>query len=1034
MSDLTSQRSQADTATALVFAFGEFELDESRWELRHRGAVLDVPPKVMKTLALLVRNRDRVVSNEELLGTLWCDVTVTEASLLKSIRIARKVLGDDGDSQRYIRNTRGRGYRFVADVRVVRESADGRPWPPSELPGPVEDGFFGREGELEVLCQGLERALSGRSSFFLLSGEAGTGKSSLVERLVERALPRGIRAVTGRASEDGGAPELRPWIQVALALSEGESDRSLEPVGRFFGGSGPEQSPTWPLLRSEAARFRFFDAIASFLQERSRRTPLLIVLEDLHAADALTLALAGFLAREMVSSRIVWVGTARLDAPPVVAEALSRLTREASTLSLSGLPPRGTGELLSRRLGMQLDGRAVDRIHRITEGNPLFVVEVARKLSTAGALRAGFEQIEIPERVAEIVRARMEALGPEVQAVLGIAAVIGRDFDVPLLCRVSGEPMGDVVKRIETAMERRVVSRIAGSVGGCRFAHTLFREVLYDAMGLATRADVHARVAETLEAWSLVGEETPAAVLAHHHFRAALGGRSSKAARYARAAGDAALGTYAYEDATRHYEQALDTLDPVTERTEGCDAWNALGHARRLLGDTERAEACFRKAGSIARGIDDPIRMARAALGFAAVRPETGAVNREVIRVLDEVAIRLDGSGSGSPDGEERELESMVLARLSTCRALAGDAEAGDRLGQRALMLARASGRPLPLARALQARHWGPLWKPGRVRDRLAIAEEMVALCRAAGDAQLENEGRIAEITDLLELGRRDDLDRAVLEYARVAKASQDAGALCNARVFDTTLAMVEGRFAEAERFAEEALSLGLRISEGSARNYYAAALCWIRLQQGRAAEIEPLLRAGVEAESGSALLSSVLARIHAETGELELARAELAELTKNGLSDLRDDWAAFPVLAHLAAVSEALGDASRARIVEERLDPHALFHAVLGPAILYLGPCTFSLGLCALTRGALDEAVNLFERARDDAGKMRAAPSSAAADYHLASALLRRAQRGDTERAELLAGAALSSAGELGMRGLQTRADALLRRMDSRS
>src|SRR5687767_2369553 len=98
----------------MIYVFDEFELDEEQWELRSRGTVIDVPPKVMELLLLLLRHRERVVSNDELLSELWPGVRVTEASITKSIRIARQILGDDGEAQRLIKTSRGRGYRFVA--------------------------------------------------------------------------------------------------------------------------------------------------------------------------------------------------------------------------------------------------------------------------------------------------------------------------------------------------------------------------------------------------------------------------------------------------------------------------------------------------------------------------------------------------------------------------------------------------------------------------------------------------------------------------------------------------------------------------------------------------------------------------------------------------------------------------------------------------------------------------------------------------------------------------------------------------------
>lgn len=1019
-----------DASSGVTFAFGDFEFDEERWELRRAGAAVDVPPKAMQTIGMLLRNRDRVVSNEELLGTLWFDVAVTEASLLKAIRIARKVLGDDGDAQRIIRTKRGRGYRFVADVRETRPRRSVLPPPPwAGADEPVRsDPFLGRSAELAELRGALARALDGRGSFVLLSGDAGTGKTRLAEVFVASATELGARVLWGRTSEAGGAPELWPFVQIARSLSppgEPIAGASLEDMARLASSHG-EPSSAWPLFQDEAARFRFFDAIAFRIRRQAEQGPLVLVLEDLHGADAATLALLAFLAREIADAGVVLVGTFRPEEGIATTDSMARLVREARSIALSGLSAEDSRELLAYFTGARVDAAFAARVHRITEGNPLFIEEIARLSSSAPRQ---LEATEIPERVAEIVRGRLRALGEDTRELLSIAAVIGRDFDVPLLERASGLSKNAVFLRLEPALARRIVTHRVGSMGECQFAQALFRDVLYEDLGIARRAEVHRAVAEALEAWAFAGEEPPVALLSHHFFRAALGGGSEKAARYAVAAGDAALRAFAYEDAARHYEQALEasrsdtSLDPVR-----ADISTSLGHALRLSGDFPRASACFERSVELSRALGDAVRIARAALGFAAVHPETGSVNHEVIRLLEEVGQRLDRIPPDAAEASEaRELESMVLARLSTSVSLAGQVERADDYGERALVHARSSGRPLALSRALQARHWGSAWKPGTARERLAMAEEMIALARAGGDASLGSEGRIGEITDLLELGRRDGFDLAVAEYARAAETHRDSSALYNVRLFDTTIALLEGRFEEAERLAQVALPIGARLFEDNARNFFTAQLFWIRFEQGRARELEGLLRASVDSASGSSLLGSVLARLNAEAGEEDVARADLDHVARRDFADIRDDWATLATFTHLSAACEALGDGARARLIHERLVPHATSHAVLGPAIVYLGPVSLALGLCSLACGAVDEAVAWLERAKAHGERMRALPTVARIEYHLAAALARRDADRDAERSRLAAASAFDVAGRLGMTLLAARARALI-------
>lgn len=1029
--------SRFDERAPVSLAFGDFEFDEERWELRQAGVAVAVPPKVMQTLGILLRNRDRLVTNEELFAALWPDVVVTEASLAKSIRIARRVLGDDGNAQTFIKTTRGRGYRFVAPVRELGPRRSTRPPPqpgePSEDEGwTLDPPFIGREAELRELRGALHRAFGGRGTVVLVQGDVGTGKTRLVESFTENAVARGARVVFGRCCEEGGAPELWPWRQIVrnLVVRDEARPEASTPFASELGRT--EDAPNdFSALRTEAARFRFFDSIATAIRRAAEEAPLVLVIEDLQSSDGASLALARFLARELAGDAVVLIGTYRpseLEAGTEFSESIARLVREARTLTLRGLTEEETAKFLEATFGAAAERALASKVHRVTEGNPLFLCEVARQIRTD--LPQG--EIELPGRIVEVIRGRLDSLSSETRHLLSQASVIGREFDLPVLERVSELDRRAVVALLEPALDRRIV--VAGATpGGCRFAHTLFRDVLYDGTGIAERAALHLRTGAALEALSPAGTEVPAAQLAHHFRMAAGGSASSKAAKYAMEAGNQALRSFAFSEAVRYFDMALEALrlgagdEPLVLET-----LTSLGNAHRLAGNYAGARVAYDRALGIARERRDAAGIARAALGFAQVHPETGNVNREAIQLLREVVSILESS-PGAESTETQNLLSMVLSRLATSSAFAGRTADAEQQSGRALEIARAQGEPHALARALEARHW-VLWRPGTAVERLAIAVEMLELGRSSLDASFTTEARVCEITDLLELGRRDAFDHAVAQYEHTARLSRDSNALYNVRIFETTRSLLEGHFEAAERTAEEALPVGAKIFLDNARNFYSAEILWIRLEQGRAHEIVDVYRAYFASEPASPLLQSTIVRLLAEIGDRDATRAELdAVFPREGL-ELREDWSLLPTLAHLAVACDLLEDGERARVVRTLLAPFDGSHAVLGPAVVYLGPVAFYIGLCDSASRALDDAVLAFERASYESERVGARAAASRIDYHLSRTLARRRRPEDATRALEVGRRSSSTSRELGMAEIARRAEELCARLERSS
>jgi DNA-binding SARP family transcriptional activator len=272
--------------------------------------------------------------------------------------------------------------------------------PTVEAPGSV---FVGRERELAELGEGLDDALAGRGRLFLIVGEPGIGKSRLAEELVVRARARGARVLVGRCWEAGGAPAYWPWVQALRAYardSDGAALRAeLEAGGADLAQLLPElrerfpDLPEPPTLEPEAARFRLFDAVAEFLRRACEARPSVLVLDDLHAADAPSLLLLRFLARQLGSARMLVLGAYR-DVDPLpgqpLTETLAEVTREPVTrrLPLGGLSEREVAEFLELTAPAVASEELPVALYEETEGNPLFVGEIVRLVSIEG-VRSG---------------------------------------------------------------------------------------------------------------------------------------------------------------------------------------------------------------------------------------------------------------------------------------------------------------------------------------------------------------------------------------------------------------------------------------------------------------------------------------------------------------------------------------------------------------------------------------------------------------------------------------------------------------------
>ena len=292
--------------------------------------------------------------------------------------------------------------------------------------------------------------------------------------------------------------------------------------------------PEPPALESEGARFRLFDAATSFLRSAAQARPLVLVLDDLHAADQPSLLLLQFVAREIGHSRLLLLCAFR-DVDPTLRDpltsALAELVREPHTtrIELAGLGEPDVAAYVELSTGRKPAPQLVHTVHDETEGNPLFVAEVVRLLDAQGRLADTDAHLRIPPSVRSVIGQRVGRLSQDCRGLLVSAAVMGREFGLDALRRLSGLPGQALLDVLDEAMAARVVGEVPGSPGRLRFGHALIRDTLYDELTPARRLQLHQEAGKVLEAVYAANLDSHLAELAHHFFAAAPAGVAGKA-------------------------------------------------------------------------------------------------------------------------------------------------------------------------------------------------------------------------------------------------------------------------------------------------------------------------------------------------------------------------------------------------------------------------------------------------------------------------------------------------------------------------
>ena len=561
--------------------------------------------------------------------------------------------------------------------------------------------LVGRQSELAALNELLTQAQD-RGRTILLTGDPGVGKTRLAYEVLRNAADAGLITLFGGTYELEGQLTYQPFIE-AIDRYLIEHNRPLEanPITHFtpLGLSDPQQE--------QSALFR---ETAAFLVKLTQQRSVMLLVDDLHAADETSLRLFHYLARQTRSTSVILIATYRpdvvetLDSP--CGTLLNALYRErlAETYTLTALPEIDVGQIMAYVLDGAISPDLLREVSDLTEGNPFFIQEIARALLKFGQIEKQAGQwtlkpgmnLRLPAGLMGLVRERVARLGPNVEPVLRTAAVIGRRFQFNILREVVPLPDDHVLDALDAALTGRLLEEVEN---GYLFRHPLIRQTLYEGLSRARRAHLHARTAEALEAAAPRPEEVQAQVevLAYHYDSS---DHRERAVPYLLQAGEKAARVFALEVALGYFERALQLVESlnVGDPALHWQILEQLGWWGVILADTPRAVDWFERALALPPQASwhphafDRARVHRAAARTLITAGNMAAAERHLRTALDQL----------DPDEQASGDYAYLLYDLALWHWHRNEFELALKVAQHSLEVAERLGEPTAIARAFE--------------------------------------------------------------------------------------------------------------------------------------------------------------------------------------------------------------------------------------------------------------------------------------------------------------------------------------------
>ena len=475
----------------------------------------------------------------------------------------------------------------------------------------AEPVLVGRERELEELRFLLDSAIEGKGSTVFVSGEAGSGKTRLVNEFLSIVKEKEIALLSGWCLSDVAVPYF-PFMEAFNAYYSAQNTEEKQSELVESEGSeikawllGPKPSGKHTKLQDltpQAWQDLTFTAVTKTLLSISANKPTILFLDDVHWADSASLSLLHYVSRAVHSSRVLILATFRSEElnpdeeghPHPLVETMRLLRREYlfQEIRLPRLGLSDVGALAEKMVGGSLQSEFAEKLTKESQGNPLFVVESLRMLSEnrglveeSGQWRLAISELGVPSRIKDVILRRVGMLKPFQRRILDLASVVGDKFDVELLGAILGVDGLEVLEALNVVAQTSCLVCSDGYL--FRFDHAKSREAIFGELSPPLKRGYHAKIAEKLEAKGRTGGEIPVGDLAYHYAQA---GNNAKAVEYYLASGQDALASFSNAEAVKHFSYVLQYVPDTSENSE------KKRTALEGLGDAYYANCMFAKA------------------------------------------------------------------------------------------------------------------------------------------------------------------------------------------------------------------------------------------------------------------------------------------------------------------------------------------------------------------------------------------------------------------------------------------------------
>jgi DNA-binding winged helix-turn-helix (wHTH) protein/tetratricopeptide (TPR) repeat protein len=1003
------------------YRFGDFELDTDAFTLARAGRALHLRPKVFDVVRFLIERRGRVVTKQELIDALWGEEHVNEAVVPWTMSHARRALGQDGYDKQPIETIYRRGYCWNAEVEMI-DAAPVEQARPDGAAGPGNASadllpFVGRVELMDSLRARLTHAKAGRGGLCLLVGEPGIGKTRCMDELAASARDLGFSAWSGRAAEDRWAPPLWPWIQVlrAAAAERGARD-GIGPLLARLRAAGVRSAAGEASAGAEPqpGRFMLIDSIARTLLHASRRRPLLVLLDDLHWADAATIDLIAAIAPELRGSALLIVASRRGGLESFRARRGPQLARYAEHIELQPLTTSDVGQYLRLITRSSAPDALSAAVHSATAGNALFMQETVRSLiaqhGVSGLLSLSSTDVRPPQLARDVLRERLAVLDERTRAVLLTASVLGERFDTDLLQRVSGLS-ADVLIGALDAGEREGLCSAEGAQH-YRFCHALLQNVLYDELPARERIAAHRSAAVAIEQRAHIlprhGE------IAHHYYRSLALGQPEAVTAASRRAAEEAERVGEFEDAATFCQWALEAqaLDLAATPRQRGELLLLRARTVRHAGRAEDARAAVTQLVDVASRHGFADLLVRAARVLRPGRTWT-SYNDPVARAALEETLRITRDDSD-------ETRISALSQLASVSPLARDMQRSKEMSARAVELARKLGKPAVLAEALRGRLYA-LSGPDDIDAVREVAAEMLALDGEA-ESWIAIAAHSACYCSAIHRGDIAAADEALAALGRTARRQRRPEALWYHDRLRAQRRFIDGDFIGAESALAELESM--RLSQRAWLFRIPQTLLALEREGGLETAAKWDLQAFLLRTNEREGEAASLARISVKVGRTDLARTVLERMAAGDFAGIPRDIGYLNALVNLSLVVIALGDRPRAESLYRLLAPYP-HHNTPSTLLYYEGSVSHYLALLAEFLGLHERVEPHFDAALAMNESLGHKAQLARTYYEYARFLL-PAGAGSRKRAEQMKARAIQLSAALGLSALESQARAL--------